>query len=140
MELPLPEAAQGLILFDGVCNLCNTSVQFILLRDKKGYFAFAPLQSAVGQAVMAHHKLPTEALESVLLLENGRLYTHSTAALRIARRLTGLWPILYVGVIIPKILRDGLYHWIARNRYRWFGKQEACIMPRPEWKNRFLNA
>jgi predicted DCC family thiol-disulfide oxidoreductase YuxK len=126
------------ILFDGVCNLCNGFVQFVINHDPKGHFHFAALQSDTGQEVLRTHGLPTEQFNTVLLLEGGRLYTRSTAALRIARHLSGGWSWLYFLVIVPKFLRDPLYNWVSRNRYRWFGQQESCMLPTPELKTRFL--
>lgn len=126
---------QPVILFDGVCNLCQSSVQFIIKRDKKAKFKFAALQSEAGQKLLKGHTAP--GLDSVILVENDKVYTHSSAALRIAKGLDGLWPMLYVFVIIPRPLRNWLYNWVAANRYRWFGKQESCMMPTPELKSRF---
>ena len=130
--------SEAVILFDGVCNLCNGSVQFILLRDPRGYFQFASLQSDFGQQKMLEFGLDPEKLDTIILIENNQVYTHSTAPLRIARKLSGLWPMLYAFSIIPKFIRDRIYAWIARNRYRWFGKQESCMLPQPEWRGRFL--
>ena len=130
--------SNALLLFDGVCNLCNGFVQFVLLRDPKGYFHFAPLQSDLGKETLRQANLPEEALSTVVLVEHGKVYTHSTVALRTVRHLSGLWPLLYVFVIVPRPIRDWVYNWVAQNRYRWFGKREACMMPRPEWKERFV--
>lgn len=128
-----------ILLFDGVCNLCNAAVQFILKRDRKGVFRFASLQSPVGQALLRHAGLPTGEISTVVLFENSQPYLRSEAGLRIARRLPGLWPLLYGLIVIPRPLRNRVYDWIARNRYRWFGKQESCLMPAPEWKARFID-
>jgi predicted DCC family thiol-disulfide oxidoreductase YuxK len=132
------ENDKSLILFDGVCNLCDSSVQFILLRDKKDRFRFASLQSDYGQNILKQHNLPTEKFNSLALIENGKLYQRSTGALRIARRLKGAWPMLFAFIIVPPFIRNFVYDIIARNRYRWFGKKESCMMPRPEWKQKFL--
>jgi predicted DCC family thiol-disulfide oxidoreductase YuxK len=132
------ENDKSLILFDGVCNLCDSSVQFILLRDKKDRFRFASLQSDYGQNILKQHNLPTEKFNSLALIENGKLYQRSTGALRIARRLKGAWPMLFAFIIVPPFIRNFVYDFIARNRYRWFGKKESCMMPRPEWKQKFL--
>ena len=132
------ENDKRLILFDGVCNLCDSSVQFILLRDKKDRFRFASLQSDYGQNILKQHNLPTEKFNSLALIENGKLYQRSTGALRIARRLKGAWPMLFAFIIVPPFIRNFVYDFIARNRYRWFGKKESCMMPRPEWKQKFL--
>lgn len=123
------------ILFDGVCNLCNASVNFIIDRDPKGYFRFAALQSDAAKAL---GEAPNGDPDSIVLLEDGVRYEQSTAALRIARRLSGLWPVLYAGIILPRPLRDLVYRFIARNRYKWFGRRDACRLPSPELKARFL--
>ena len=126
------------ILFDGVCNLCNGSVLFIIKRDPKARFCFAALQSDVGSSQLKKFGLPASGLNSVLLVKKGKLYQKSNAALEIAKHLSGLWPALYILKIVPSFLRDGMYTWIARNRYRWFGKKEACMIPTPELRSRFL--
>lgn len=129
-----------MVLFDGVCNLCNASVNFMLDRDPSGRLRFASLQSATAVALLAavHHAAPRGEPESVLLVENGRVYDRSTAGLRIARHLRGAWRLLYVFVVVPRPLRDLVYQFIARNRYRWFGRTEACRVPSPEVRARFL--
>ncbi len=137
MSLNLPKDKK-IVLFDGVCNLCNGLVQFILLRDPKGYFHFASLQSDFGQQKMVEFGLDPKRLNTVILIESDNIYTHSDAPLRIARQLPGLWSLLYIFVVIPKFIRDPIYNWVARNRYLWFGKRESCMLPRPEWKERFL--
>ncbi|MHA4809382.1 thiol-disulfide oxidoreductase DCC family protein [Flavitalea flava] len=126
------------ILFDGVCNLCNGSVQFILKRDKSGRFRFASLQSDAGQAILQKFGLPPSHLNSFILIENEKVYTRSLAALRVLEHLGGGWSLFYSLRIIPAFIRDGIYNWVSRNRYRWFGKQESCLLPKPEWKDRFL--
>ena len=132
------ENNKSLILFDGVCNLCNSSVQFILLRDKKDRFRFASLQSDYGQSILKQYNLPTDKFNSLALVENSKIYQKSTGALRIARKLKGLWPMLYGFIIVPPFIRNLVYDIIAKNRYRWFGKKEECMLPRPEWKQKFL--
>ncbi|MFN7115215.1 MAG: thiol-disulfide oxidoreductase DCC family protein [Saprospiraceae bacterium] len=127
-----------ILLFDGVCNLCNGFVQFIIQRDPQAKFRFAALQSPVGQQLLQAARMPTQELSTVVLWENGRFYTHSDVPLRVVQYLGGLWQLLYVFKIIPKSLRDKLYNWIARNRYRWFGQKESCMIPTPELKARFL--
>lgn len=129
-----------IVLFDGECLLCNRAVQFILPRDRSGLIRFASLQSAAAMTLLAPHGCSGERMNSLVLLEGGRLYTKSDAVLRIARRLTGGWPLLAVLQLIPAALRDAVYDWIARNRYRWFGKQERCMFPQPQWENRFLDS
>ncbi|BAU27251.1 putative DCC family thiol-disulfide oxidoreductase YuxK [Aneurinibacillus soli] len=126
------------ILFDGVCNLCEGSVRFIIQRDPDAVFRFAALQSKTGARLLQTHHLDAAMPDSVVVIERGKLYTHSTAALRICRHLSGLWPLLYGFTIVPRVLRDSVYRWVARNRYRWFGKKEACLMPTPDIQARFL--
>lgn len=120
-----------ILLFDGVCNLCNGFVQFVIKRDKKAVFRFAALQSDLGKELSATAGLPAHSMDTVVLYENNRFYTHSDVGLRVARRLNGLWPLAYALVIIPKFIRDGIYNWVAKNRYRWFGKRESCMVPTP---------
>jgi predicted DCC family thiol-disulfide oxidoreductase YuxK len=132
--------AHGVVLFDGVCNLCNATVQFILDRDEAGYFRFAALQSEPGaKALAAHGHAPVaDEPDSVMLVEGGRVYERSDAALRIARRLGGAWPAMAVFLAVPRFLRDAVYKFIARNRYRWFGRTEECRIPTPALRARFL--
>jgi len=132
------ETSHPVVLFDGVCNLCNGSVQFILKRDPQGRFRFASLQSEPGRRLMTEHGLDPDALSSVVVVEEGRVWKESSAALRIARHLPGAWKLLRVFTLVPRPLRDAAYRLIARNRYRWFGKMEACWLPTPELKGRFL--
>jgi predicted DCC family thiol-disulfide oxidoreductase YuxK len=127
------------VLFDGVCNLCNGSVVFIIKRDAKSKLRFASLQSEYGEEQMKKFNLPPSALNSVLLIKGGRLFQKSNAALEIASMLDGIWPMLYVFKIVPRFLRDFIYDWIAHNRYRWFGKKEACMIPTPDMRARFIN-
>lgn len=128
----------AVILFDGVCNFCNGSVNFIIERDPSGYFKFAPLQSEIGESLLAEHSIDKAVTDSVVLIEDGKAYTHSTAALRVARRLDGAWKWFYAFVIVPRPLRDFFYKLFAKNRYKWFGKQDACMLPTPEIRARFL--
>jgi predicted DCC family thiol-disulfide oxidoreductase YuxK len=130
---------QPVILFDGVCNLCNGAVQFIIKHDKKNRFRFASLQSGTGQHLLEQYNLPADQLNSFILIENGKAYTRSTGALKVAKKLSGIWPMLYTFMIIPKIFRDSIYDWVARNRYKWFGKKNECMIPAPELKARFLD-
>lgn len=129
---------QPILLFDGVCNLCNASVQWVLLRDRKARFRFAALQSDLGQKLLLQHGLSAENLDTVVLVIGEQIFLRSDAPLEIVRRLGGLWPLLYGFKILPKALRDAMYNFVAKNRYRWFGRQESCMLPRPEWKGRFL--
>lgn len=127
------------ILFDGVCNLCNGSVQYVIKHDKQGLFRFASLQSDSGQELLQQYQLPQSDFTSFVLMEEGEIYTRSTAALKVARKLSGIVKLLYGFIIVPAFIRDGVYNFIAKNRYKWFGKQESCMIPTPELKERFLN-
>jgi predicted DCC family thiol-disulfide oxidoreductase YuxK len=128
----------AIILFDGVCNFCNGSVNFIIDRDPTGYFKFAPLQSEIGEQLLKEHGIDKTQTDSVVLIENDTVYTYSTAALRVARKLSGAWNWLYGFTVVPKFIRDFAYKLFAKNRYRMFGKQEACMLPTPEIRARFL--
>lgn len=130
---------RAILLFDGVCNLCNGFVQFVLRRDHAGRVAFASLQSPLGQRVLSELALPTEQLGTVLFIEDGKVYERSDVALQLAPYLGTGWGLMRVFKKLPVGLRDGIYNWVARNRYRWFGKEEACMLPRPEWQGRFLS-
>jgi predicted DCC family thiol-disulfide oxidoreductase YuxK len=125
-------------MFDGVCNLCNGTVQFLLKRDRQQILRFAPLQGTFGQQALRDHGLDPNALQSLVLLDNGKAYTHSTAALRAFRALGGGWLVISWLEIFPEGLRDMVYRWIARNRYRWFGRRESCMVPSPAVMERFL--
>lgn len=128
------------ILFDGVCNLCNASVDFVVRRDRRVRFRLAPLQSQVARELVGARRATDTMPDSVVLVErDGRVFTRSTAALRIVRRLRFPWPLLYVFVLVPRPLRDIVYDWIARNRYRWFGVRDTCRLPTPEERSRFLD-
>lgn len=128
----------GIILFDGVCNFCNGSVNFIIGRDAANYFKFAPLQSEAGIALLEKYNIDKAETDSVILIENEKAYTHSTAALKIAKHLDGAWSWFYKFNVVPKVLRDFAYKTFAKNRYRLFGKAEACMMPTREIRERFL--
>ena len=128
-----------ILLFDGVCNLCNSSVQFLIERDPKRHFRYASLQSETGRQLLAEHGIPGDRLSTVVLIENGRAYTRSEAPLRASRYMSGWWPALSAFRIVPRPLRDLVYDWIARNRYKWFGKQESCWLPSPDLKQLFLD-
>jgi predicted DCC family thiol-disulfide oxidoreductase YuxK len=135
------EPGHAVILFDGVCNLCNGTVQFVIDRDPSGYFHFAALQSEAGAQLADRYGVPKAAgaPESVVVIEGGKFFDRSDAALRIAGRLGGLWPLLGAAQIIPRFVRDAAYRFIARNRYRWFGKTETCRVPTPALRARFLS-
>ncbi len=127
----------SVVLFDGVCNLCNNSVQFIITRDRSARFRFAALDSAAARRLIERTGSRSPLPDSIVLVEQGRVYTRSTAALRIARRLPFPWPLLYAAIVVPRPLRDLAYDFVARNRYRWFGKRDSCMMPTPELRARF---
>jgi predicted DCC family thiol-disulfide oxidoreductase YuxK len=129
-------AAHPVILFDGVCNLCNAAVNFIIDRDPEAVFRFTPLQSEVGQRLVRDCGLEGE--DTLVLVERGRCAVRSTAALRIAGRLRAPWPFLRVLLAVPSPLRDAAYRIIARYRFDWFGRRDACRMPTPELRRRFL--
>jgi predicted DCC family thiol-disulfide oxidoreductase YuxK len=131
--------SMSVLLFDGVCNLCNTSVKWVLLRDKKGEFKFAAIQSEAGQSLLKSFGLDNQPLESVILISGRQAYIKSDAAIKVASKLGGIWTIALVFRLVPRPVRDAIYDWVAKNRYRWFGKQEQCLLPQPEWKDRFLN-
>ena len=127
-----------LLLFDGVCNLCTGVVQFIIKHDKRGLFRFASLQSGTGEAFLKSHSMPTDAYASLVYVRKGRVLVRSTAALNIARDLGGLWSLAYGFIIVPPFIRDAVYGFVARNRYKWFGRKEECMLPTPELKTRFV--
>lgn len=130
---------QPIILFDGVCNFCNSAVSFVLKRNEKKEILFCPLQTAAGQKLLEQYNLPVNDLESFIFIENGKAYTRSTAALKVCRHFRAIWPLLYGFIIVPKFIRDGIYNWIAANRYKWFGVRQECMIPTPDIKARFLN-
>ncbi|MNB81376.1 hypothetical protein D3C81_327880 [compost metagenome] len=129
---------ESIVLIDGVCHLCQWIVAFIIPRDPEGRFRFAPLQSDIGRYLLKRGGLNAEQLDTVVLIEHGRYYSHSAAALRILRRLPFPWPAAYALIAVPRPLRDRLYRFVARNRYRWFGRDDRCLMPTPDIKRRFL--
>ena len=130
----------NVIFFDGVCNLCNSSVNFVIDRDPEAKFTFAPLQSDFAKNALKNEDTDSYNLESIVFLSNGKFYRRSRAALEIARRMRGAWPMMYVFIIVPGFVRDFIYNWIAKNRYKWFGKREFCRIPTPELKTRFVDS
>ncbi len=128
-----------IILFDGVCNLCNSSVQFVLKHDDDKIFRFASLQSEAGQALLKEFNLPQTGFNSFVLIKEDKIFLKSTAALMVASQLKGLVKFLYGFIIVPPFIRNAVYNVIAKNRYKWFGKQESCMMPTPDLQSRFLN-
>lgn len=127
----------GIILFDGECNFCEKSVQFIIKRDPNGYFKFASLQSEIGKKLRKKYNVP-EHIDSLLLIEQDKWYDKSSAALRICKNLKGFYKISFVFLIIPKPIRDFFYDILAKNRYKWFGKTNHCVIPSQKIRNRFL--
>ena len=127
------------LLFDGVCNLCAGSVQFIIKRDPSAQIHFASLQSEKGKEVLRAFHLPENQLKSLVFVEKGKAYTRSTGALRVSRYLSYAWPLLYIFIVIPAFIRNAVYDWVGKNRYRWFGEKTACWIPTPDLKKRFLD-
>ncbi|WP_027409125.1 thiol-disulfide oxidoreductase DCC family protein [Anoxybacteroides tepidamans] len=125
------------ILFDGVCNFCSASVRFIIERDPHAYFRFASLQSEAGQKLLRKHGVP-ERIDSLVFIDGSAYYTKSSAALNICKHLRGWWKYFYIFVLIPRPLRDYVYDWVAKNRYKWFGKANNCLIPTEEIRKRFL--
>jgi len=136
--MKLPED-KNIILFDGVCNLCNNAITFIIQRDPKDRFMYAPLQSEAGAFLLKKHNIDPEKTDSIILIKNGKAYIKSTAALHIAKGLKGGWPVLAGFLIIPNLIRNAVYDYIAKNRYKWFGKKDACMIPTPALKAKFLD-
>jgi len=129
---------KSIILFDGVCNLCNNSVQFIIKRDQKNQFLFSSLQSDACQDILLQFQLKNSKLRSIVLIENGVIFEKSTAILKIVRHLPNFWKLNYAFIIVPKFIRDFIYTIIANNRYKWFGKTDTCMLPNKEIQKYFL--
>lgn len=130
---------KSLIFFDGVCTLCNNSIDFIIRKDNKGRFLVGSLQDEYSKKILSKYDVQEGYLDSLVLLEKDEVYYRSTAALKIARHLSGLWPIFYPLILLPRFLRDPVYDWIGQNRYRWFGKKDSCRIPTPEEKGKFIS-
>lgn len=126
------------VLFDGVCNFCNGAVNFLIRQDQKGVISYGSLQSNAGQELLRHFHLPVQNFDSVVYVKNEKVYQKSAAALEIARDLGGWWKLALLASAVPRPLRDAVYDWIAKNRYRWFGKKDHCMIPSPEVRNRFI--
>jgi predicted DCC family thiol-disulfide oxidoreductase YuxK len=133
-----PAADADIVLFDGVCNLCNGAVRFIIDRDPAGRFRFASLQSSAACTVLRASAVEDPLPDSIVLVESDRVTTRSTAILRIARGLMFPWPLLYALIVVPRRLRDAVYDVVARHRYRWFGRREVCMLPTPGMRARFV--
>lgn len=132
-------ADKSIILFDGVCNLCNASIDFIIQRDKTDRYLVGALQEKPGIEILKKFSVDPAYLDSLVLVENNEIFLKSDAALRIAKNLSGLWPGLYPLIYLPRGFRNTIYDWIARNRYRWFGKKNTCRIPSPEEASKFLS-
>lgn len=130
---------KSIVLFDGACNFCNSAVIFIIRHDKKFHFIFASLQSDVAKEILLQFSSKKIVFDSIVLIENNKIYSESTAVLRILKNLSGGYKIMYVFIIVPKFIRKYLYKIFAKNRYRWFGKKENCIVPSQKLKKRFLD-
>ncbi len=126
-----------IILFDGECNFCDYSVQFIIKRDKKSLYKFTSIQSDIGQKILSNYNVDNN-INSFILIENNKCYFKSSAALRVCKNLSGAWKLLYILLVLPKKFRDFFYNIIAKNRYKWFGKKDSCMLPSPEIRKRFL--
>jgi predicted DCC family thiol-disulfide oxidoreductase YuxK len=126
------------ILFDGVCNFCNYWVNFAIKRDSKKKLRFTTLQGEMAKRLLPQYKINPTSLHSVIFIDKGKAYTQSSAAIRVCKYLNGGWKLFYGLMIIPKFIRDFFYNIIARNRYKWFGKKESCMVPTPELRERFL--
>ena len=127
-----------IILFDGVCNLCNASVNLVIRNDKNDLFRFAALQSDIGKEYTSKFNIDTSQTDSILLVDQDKVYLKSTAALHIAKSLSGGYPLLFSLMVVPKLIRNWVYDFIARNRYKWYGKRETCRVPTSELKQKFL--
>jgi len=128
-----------IILFDGICNFCNAIVNFIIRQDKKNIFLFAALQSESGKQLLEEHKIDWKNTDSFVIIDNGKAYQRSTAALKVCSKLPWYWKWSQVFWIVPRFIRDAIYNFIAKNRYKWFGKKEACMVPTAEVRNKFLD-
>ena len=131
--------SQKIILFDGVCNLCNSTIQKIIELDKKNIFKFASLQSEFGQDFLEKNHLGKDEFKSIILIDGENFYTKSDAALRIGKELSGIYSLSGIFLIVPKFIRNSVYDFIAKNRYKWFGKKESCWLPTPELQEKFIN-
>jgi predicted DCC family thiol-disulfide oxidoreductase YuxK len=135
-----PGTYNHIILFDGVCNFCNSSINLVIAKDKRNLFRFAPLQSEIGQQLLKYYHIDSSKTDSVIYIENGKAYTRSSAALRVAKHMKGAYPLLFGLIIIPPFLRNLVYDYIARNRYKWFGKKDSCMIPTPEVRQKFISS
>lgn len=134
----MSELPDNIILFDGVCNFCNSSINKIIEHDKKNRYKFAPLQSEIGKKILQKYSIDTSKTDSIILIENGNVFIKSTASLKVSKHLSGLYPLAYGLFIFPAFIRDIVYDFIARNRYKWWGKKETCMIPSEEIKAKFI--
>jgi predicted DCC family thiol-disulfide oxidoreductase YuxK len=132
------ESTSRIILFDGVCNLCNSAVNFVIERDRANLFKFTTLQEEPGISLLKKYRINSKEIDSIVLIAHGKVYVKSTAALRIAKNMSKGWPLLYIFIIVPVSIRDKIYEYVARKRYTWFGKKEQCMIPSPSLKEKFL--
>ncbi|MFL5762297.1 MAG: thiol-disulfide oxidoreductase DCC family protein [Bacteroidia bacterium] len=137
----MPEQADhtAIVLFDGICNFCDNSINRIIRHDKKNHFRFAALQSESGKKLSQQYGIDTSQTDSIILIEDGKAYTRSSAILRITKNMNRLYPLLYGLLVIPPFIRNAVYDLVARNRYKWFGKKESCMVPTAEVRNKFLD-
>lgn len=129
---------KSVILFDGLCNYCSGIIRFIARHDKKDYYLFSATQKEAGKQLLKKHSLENIASESVILIDKDKIYIKSTAVLRVYRHLSGLIPVLYALIIVPRFVRDIIYDFIAVRRYKWFGKRISCMVPDEQLKKKFL--
>ena len=132
------EGDHKIILFDGVCNLCNNAVNYVIKRDKKDRFRFAAFQEEAGQRLIVKHNINTSKTDSIVMIDGDKVYVRSTAALGIAKYLGGGYSLFYGFMIIPNFVRNWVYDYVARNRYKWYGKKDSCMIPTPELRSKFL--
>jgi predicted DCC family thiol-disulfide oxidoreductase YuxK len=132
------EKDHDIILFDGICNLCNGAINFIIARDPENRYRFAALESHIAQELLAKYRIDPNKIDSIVLVRDGEAFAKAGAALRIAKGMSGAWPLLYGLIIIPRFIADAVYDFIAKNRYKWFGKKESCMIPTAELKSKFL--
>lgn len=130
---------KDIILFDGICNLCNNAINFVIKRDSINRFVFASLQSKSGKQLIKKYQIDVLKIDSIILIEKNTAYTKSTAALKISKSLSRLWPVLYIFKIIPVFIRDWIYDYVAKNRYDWYGKKDSCMIPTSAIKAKFLD-
>ena len=134
------ESKHKVILFDGVCNLCNSSVNFVIRNDKKDVFKFAPIQSDFGKIALKKHHINSKDTDSIILIDDDNYYIKSSAALYIAKNLSGAYPLLFCFMLVPKFMRNWVYDVVAKNRYKWYGKKENCMIPTPELIDKFYSS